>query len=177
MSTTSEQDIFPSFRTVAALTAAVITALFAILPFVIAIATATVSAAQRNGAVADDASPIFGVTIPPRYRQWELIAPAEEANPLNFAPFSETDPRSTPIVPTLCHFPTGRFSSSWPGSVFGLLSSNRLRSRVRPQLCRSWSRTRGNMLLRAGGVSAALSTARPLTRRSTIHASLATRPV
>jgi hypothetical protein len=83
MSTTSEQDIFPSFRTVAALTAAVITALFAILPFVIAIATATVSAAQRNGAVADDASPIFGVTIPPRYRQWELIAPAEEANPLN----------------------------------------------------------------------------------------------
>ena len=29
------------------------------------------------------ASPIFGVTIPQGYRQWELIAPAEEADPLN----------------------------------------------------------------------------------------------
>ena len=32
---------------------------------------------------AEDASPIFGVTIPEGYRQWELIAPAEEANPLS----------------------------------------------------------------------------------------------
>ena len=30
-----------------------------------------------------EASPIFGVTIPPGYRQWELIAPAEEAVPLD----------------------------------------------------------------------------------------------
>ncbi|MFD2054077.1 hypothetical protein ACFSQT_13520 [Mesorhizobium calcicola] len=29
------------------------------------------------------ASPIYGVTIPEGYRQWELIAPAEEAEPLN----------------------------------------------------------------------------------------------
>ncbi|WP_250889064.1 cytochrome P460 family protein [Mesorhizobium sp. dw_380] len=29
------------------------------------------------------ASPIYGVTIPEGYRQWELIAPAEEAAPLN----------------------------------------------------------------------------------------------
>ena len=28
---------------------------------------------------AEDASPIFGVTIPEGYRQWEIIAPAEEA--------------------------------------------------------------------------------------------------
>jgi hypothetical protein len=40
-------------------------------------------------AAADDdtkpraASPIYGVTIPEGYRQWELIAPAEEADPLN----------------------------------------------------------------------------------------------
>jgi hypothetical protein len=33
--------------------------------------------------IAEDASPIFGVTIPKEYRQWALIAPAEEANPLN----------------------------------------------------------------------------------------------
>jgi hypothetical protein len=30
-----------------------------------------------------DASPIYGVTIPSGYRQWELIAPAQEAEPLN----------------------------------------------------------------------------------------------
>ena len=32
---------------------------------------------------AENASPIFGVTIPAGYRQWELIAPAQEAEPLN----------------------------------------------------------------------------------------------
>ncbi len=30
-----------------------------------------------------DASPIYGVTIPAGYRQWELIAPAQEAAPLD----------------------------------------------------------------------------------------------
>jgi hypothetical protein len=29
------------------------------------------------------ASPIFGVVIPQGYRQWEMVAPAEEADPLN----------------------------------------------------------------------------------------------
>ncbi|ESJ18549.1 cytochrome C oxidase subunit III [Cupriavidus sp. HPC(L)] len=29
------------------------------------------------------ASPIYGVTIPPGYRKWQLIAPAEEAAPLD----------------------------------------------------------------------------------------------
>jgi hypothetical protein len=32
------------------------------------------SAAQTAGAVASNASPIFGVTIPPGYRDWKLIA-------------------------------------------------------------------------------------------------------
>lgn len=32
---------------------------------------------------AGEASPLFGVTIPQGYRQWEMIAPAEEAAPLN----------------------------------------------------------------------------------------------
>ncbi|MFJ3007459.1 cytochrome P460 family protein [Pseudomonas fluorescens] len=30
-----------------------------------------------------NASPIYGVTLPEGYRQWELIAPAVEADPLN----------------------------------------------------------------------------------------------
>lgn len=53
------------------------------MPFVIAIPAATRSAAQPTAAEAGASSPIFGVTIPPGYRQWELIAPAEEAAPLN----------------------------------------------------------------------------------------------
>jgi hypothetical protein len=34
-------------------------------------------------AQADGASPIYGVTLPDGYRHWEMIAPSEEADPLN----------------------------------------------------------------------------------------------
>lgn len=37
----------------------------------------------ESPAATEDASPIYGVTIPEGYRQWELIAPALEAEPLN----------------------------------------------------------------------------------------------
>lgn len=37
----------------------------------------------RAESSAGEASPIFGVTIPDGYRQWELIAPALEAEPLD----------------------------------------------------------------------------------------------
>src|ERR1700722_3746395 len=83
MPTISEQSIFPSFRTVVLLAALVVIALLVIAPFLIAIASATGSAAHPTGSAVDTASPIFGVTIPEGYRQWELIAPAEEAAPLN----------------------------------------------------------------------------------------------
>ena len=43
--------------------------------------------AATSGAESDAnaraASPIYGVTIPEGYRHWELIAPAQEAEPLN----------------------------------------------------------------------------------------------
>jgi hypothetical protein len=83
MPTISEQSIFPSFRTVVLLAALVVIALLVIAPFLIAIAAATGLAAQPTGPEGDNVSPIFGVTIPQGYRQWELIAPAEEAAPLN----------------------------------------------------------------------------------------------
>ena len=41
------------------------------------------SAARDNPDQNPPASPIYGVTIPERYRQWELIAPALEADPLD----------------------------------------------------------------------------------------------
>jgi hypothetical protein len=52
--------------------------------------TATTSAAMAvaalaadTGSDAKDASPIYGVTIPEGYRQWDLIAPALESEPLD----------------------------------------------------------------------------------------------
>jgi hypothetical protein len=55
-------------------------AVFAMLCAMVLLASAdnTVTAAGN-----DDASPIYGVRIPAGYRQWQLIAPAEEAAPLN----------------------------------------------------------------------------------------------
>ncbi|MEX3947665.1 cytochrome P460 family protein [Paraburkholderia sp. EG287B] len=40
-------------------------------------------AQQGTQAPGQAASPIYGVTIPPGYRKWEMIAPAEEAAPLD----------------------------------------------------------------------------------------------
>jgi hypothetical protein len=60
MSTTSGEGIFPSFKALAVLVAIVFIALFATVPFAIAILAATGSAAQQTGAGADDASPIYG---------------------------------------------------------------------------------------------------------------------
>jgi Cytochrome P460 len=83
MPTTSPEGIFPPFKTIAVFVAIVFIALFAIVPFAIVLLTATGASAQQAGAGAEVASPIFGVTIPPGYRQWELIALAEEVAPLN----------------------------------------------------------------------------------------------
>lgn len=49
-----------------------------LLPLVVT-ATSTVG----GGTTSKAASPIYGVTVPEGYRQWELIAPALEADPLN----------------------------------------------------------------------------------------------
>ncbi|CAA2109952.1 cytochrome P460 family protein [Variovorax paradoxus] len=55
---------------------------------VLALASSASEPAKAPGAVAaaanaSNASPIYGVTIPKGYRQWQLIAPAIEAEPLN----------------------------------------------------------------------------------------------
>ena len=55
-------------------------ALIAVAPYFV---TSAQSAAQGIDAAAEDPSPIYGVTIPKGYRQWQLIAPSEEAAPLN----------------------------------------------------------------------------------------------
>lgn len=56
-----------------------------IIWLVAAVASTTILTAASWSQPADqgDASPIFGVRIPAGYRQWQLIAPAQEAEPLN----------------------------------------------------------------------------------------------
>ncbi|WP_339385806.1 cytochrome P460 family protein [Burkholderia sp. Ac-20379] len=41
------------------------------------------AAVAGSAAAPANASPIYGVTIPPGYRKWEMIAPAEEPAPLD----------------------------------------------------------------------------------------------
>ncbi len=54
-----------------------------LLAVVLASSAFALKAWSAGPADAENASPIFGVTIPAGYRQWELIAPAQEAEPLN----------------------------------------------------------------------------------------------
>ncbi|MEZ2144254.1 cytochrome P460 family protein [Bradyrhizobium sp. DN5] len=67
------------YATMIALAVVVLVILLTCAPYLVTIASAD-GPAERSAA---DASPIFGVTIPPGYKQWELIAPAEEAAPLD----------------------------------------------------------------------------------------------
>ncbi|MBR1131434.1 cytochrome P460 family protein [Bradyrhizobium iriomotense] len=68
-----------SYATVITLAVLLLVVLLTCVPNLVSIAIAE-EPAQNNTA---DASPIFGVTIPAGYKQWELIAPAEEAAPLD----------------------------------------------------------------------------------------------
>jgi len=65
-----------SFTTMMVLAALLLVALLTCVPYLVSVALA-------EGPATADASPIFGVTIPAGYKQWELIAPAEEAAPLD----------------------------------------------------------------------------------------------
>ncbi|GGI30030.1 cytochrome P460 family protein [Bradyrhizobium guangdongense] len=65
---------FPT--TVIALAILLVVALLTCVPYLVSIALA-------QGPTAANALPIFGVTIPVNYKQWELIAPAEEAAPVD----------------------------------------------------------------------------------------------
>lgn len=68
-----------SYVTAITLAVLLLVVLLTCVPYLVSIALAE-GPAQSSTA---DASPIFGVTIPPGYKQWELIAPAEEAVPLD----------------------------------------------------------------------------------------------
>ena len=56
---------------------------FGVLAVASACMAATAIALAAEAAKVGDASPIYGVTLPDGYRQWQLVAPAEEGEPLN----------------------------------------------------------------------------------------------
>ncbi|MBV1838605.1 cytochrome P460 family protein [Acetobacter estunensis] len=59
---------------------------FLLIPAVlgmISVATATVASGAPAEPDTDTVSPIYGVSIPENYRQWHLIAPASEAEPID----------------------------------------------------------------------------------------------
>ena len=68
-----------SYATAITLAVLLLVILLTCVPYLVSIALAE-GPAQSNTA---DASPIFGVTIPEGYKQWELVAPSEEAAPLD----------------------------------------------------------------------------------------------
>jgi hypothetical protein len=68
-----------AFSTTVVLAVVLLVVLLTCVPYLVSIALAE-GPAQDDAA---DASPIFGVTIPAGYKQWELVASAEEAAPLD----------------------------------------------------------------------------------------------
>ncbi|MET4294974.1 hypothetical protein ABIB06_006041 [Bradyrhizobium sp. LB8.2] len=73
MTMKSEKTKFPSYTTMIVLAALLLVVVLTCVPYLVTIAFAEEPA---------DASPIFGITVPSGYKQWQLIAPAEEAAPL-----------------------------------------------------------------------------------------------
>ncbi|MCK1547358.1 cytochrome P460 family protein [Bradyrhizobium sp. 160] len=79
MTTTEPEKKKSPYPTMVVLAVVLLVVLLTCVPYLVTVAFAE-GPADRSAA---DASPIFGVTIPPGYKQWELIAPAEEAAPLD----------------------------------------------------------------------------------------------
>ena len=110
---------------------------------------------------AKSSSPIFGVTIPAGYRQWELIAPSHQTGSFNELRAIMGNPLSmTAYRKGTLPFPDGAFLSSWPGSASRPMSSRGPSSPARLRQFKSWSKTRKSTLPRAAGL-------RPICRRQT----------
>jgi hypothetical protein len=77
MTSTEPEKKRSPYATVIVVAVVLLVVLLTCMPYLLSMAPAQAPAARA------EASPIFGVTIPDGYKQWELIAPAEEAAPLN----------------------------------------------------------------------------------------------
>jgi len=124
----------------------------------------------------DGGSPIFGVTIPARYREWELISVAHESGLDELRAILGNTIATKAYQDGTLPFPEGTILAkiAWKhvplAEIDGAFVSGARRR------FRSWSRTPRDTRRPAVGGSAGLSTANPSTKRSIKHASLATRP-
>ena len=100
-----------------------------------------IAASQSAGSATppENASPIYGVTIPEGYRDWKFIAPAQEAPPLDeLRAVLGNDIAVDAYKKAPCLFPTARSSSNWPTNANNQRSSRRQRCLERRPRCRSW---------------------------------------
>ena len=130
-----------------------------------------------RGANAEAASPIYGVTIPDGYRQWELVAPSQETEPLNeLRAILGNQLALTAYRQAALPFPDGTIlvKLAWKHVVSTEFKAAFVPAR--PPRFRSWSRIRRNTPPPGDGGSAGSSTANRSMRRSTPRASAAIRP-
>jgi hypothetical protein len=153
-----------------------LTHLAALSAAVASVALAATGIAQGEVGIGD-ASPIYGVTLPDGYRKWQLIAPAQEAAPLNeLRAVLGNDLAIKAYQDSTLPFPDG--------TVLVKLAWKHIQSPefeppfpVQPPPCRSWSRIRRGTRQPEAGVLAASSTVRRPMKRSTRPASPAIRRV
>jgi Cytochrome P460 len=118
---------------------------------------------------AEEVSPIYGVTTPPGYRQWELVAPSQKAGSLDESravlenPIAMKDYREGTVP-----FPECTILAKLAGKHVPLVSLNGAYLRGIPPRFKSWSRIPKGMPQRVAGVRPLHQ--RPASGRSAAHA-------
>jgi hypothetical protein len=146
-----------------------------VLVAVVALAGVVAYMAPASGQADQEAAPIFGLKIPPGYRDWRLISVAHEE-------FWATTSRSSPPAKGSCRSRTARSLPGSPGVT------TRWRKAKKPLAVANlswpghprtefslWSRTRENTPRPTAGGSLNSTTVNPPTRRCTTPAFPATR--
>jgi hypothetical protein len=143
------------------------------------VAVATVAgvvafAALASGHADEEAAPIFGVKIPPGYRDWRLISVAHEEGNLNdLRAILGNDVAINACREGKLPFPDGTMIAllAWSyvpsEETTKSLAAHNLSWPDPPRTCSLWSRTQKNTPQPAAGGSLNLMTPNPPTRRST----------
>jgi hypothetical protein len=139
------------------------------------------NSAPASGRADGEAAPIFGITIPPGYRDWKLVSVAHEAGNLNdFRAILGNEVAIKAYREEKLPFPDGTIIVRLAWSYVPSEENNKVFGRAQsfvagpPLTFSSWSRTPENMPRRAVGGSLNLKTANLPTRRSTKPVSPAT---
>ena len=137
---------------------------------------------HASGQADGEAAPIFGITVPPGYRDWKLISVAHEAGNLNdLRAVLGNDVAIKAYREGTLPFPDGTIIARLAWSYVPSEENNKVfgrRAVVRGWVCQRtfslWSRTQRNMPRRVVGDSRNSKTANLTRRRRSKPASLAT---